>query len=64
MVCLMLLDYNMNRLSGILLLTVPPKSIKEILLRNGNKYASIPLAYSIQIKEGYANVKKLLLKTN
>jgi len=64
MVCLMLLEYNMNRHSGKFLLTVPPRSFKAILLHNGNNYPSIPLTYSIQIKEGYENVKKLLLKTN
>jgi len=31
----MLLEYNMNRLSGDFLLTVPPKSLKAVLLHNG-----------------------------
>jgi len=63
MVCLMLLEYNMNWLSGDFLLTIPPKSRKAVLLHNENKYSSIPLACSIQIK-GNKNFKKLLLKTN
>jgi len=54
----------MNRLSGNFLLTVTSKSFKAVLLHNGKKYPSVPLDYSIQIKEGYENVKKLLLKTN
>jgi len=40
------------------------QKLSAVLLHNGNKYPSIPLAYSIQIKKGYENVKKLLLKTN
>ncbi|KAI6646990.1 hypothetical protein LOD99_8989 [Oopsacas minuta] len=40
------------------------KSLKRVLLHNGNKYPSIPLAYSIQMKEDYENVKQLLLKIN
>jgi len=54
----------MNRLSINCLLTVPPKRFSPVLLHNGNNYQSIPLAYSIQIKEGYENVKKLLFKTS
>ena len=40
------------------------KSLKAVLLHNGNIYPSIPLAYSLQMKEDYENVKKLLIKTN
>ena len=40
------------------------KSLKAVLLHNGNIYLSIPLAYSLQMKEDYENVKKLLIKTN
>ncbi|KAI6651196.1 hypothetical protein LOD99_5547 [Oopsacas minuta] len=32
------------------------KSLKGVLLHNGNKYPSIPLAYSIQMKEDYESV--------
>ena len=34
------------------------KSLKAVLLHNGNIYPSIPLAYSLQMKEDYENVKK------
>ena len=40
------------------------RSLKAVLLHNGNKYPSIPLAYSIQMKEDNENVKQLLLKIN
>ena len=40
------------------------KSLKAVLLYNGNKYPSISLAYSLQIKEDYENVKQLLIKIN
>jgi len=52
----------MNRLSSSCLLTVPPKSFLPVLLHNENSCPSIPLTYSIQIKEGYENVTKILLK--
>ena len=35
-----------------------------MLLRNGNICPSIPLAYSLQMKEHYENVKQLLIKRN
>ncbi|KAI6646139.1 hypothetical protein LOD99_9490 [Oopsacas minuta] len=38
------------------------KSLKGVLPHNGNKYPSILLAYSIQMKEDYEIVKQLLLK--
>ena len=36
------------------------KSLKAVLLHNGNKYPSIPIAHSASLKENYANVKRLL----
>ena len=36
------------------------KSLKAVLLHNGNKYPSLPLAHSVSLKENYNNVKKLL----
>ena len=36
------------------------KSLKAVLLHNTNKCPSIPLAYSVQMKENYENVKMLL----
>ena len=38
------------------------KSLKVLLLHSGNEYPSIPLTYSIQMKEDYKNVKQVLLK--
>ena len=38
------------------------KSLKALLLHSGNEYPSIPLTYSIQMKEDYKNVKQVLLK--
>ena len=40
------------------------KSLKAVLLHKGNIYPSIPLAYSLQTKEDYENVKQLLIKIN
>ena len=40
------------------------KSLKAVLLYKGNIYLSIPLAYSLQMKEDYENVKQLLIKIN
>ena len=40
------------------------KSFKAVLLYNGNIYPSIPLAYSLQMKEDYENFKQLLIKIN
>ena len=51
-------------LSGGFSLTVLPKVFKAVLLHNGNIYPSIPLAYSLQMKEDYENVKQLLIKIN
>ena len=36
------------------------RSLKAVLLHNGNRYPSLPLAYSVQKKENYDNVKELL----
>ena len=40
------------------------KSLLAVLLHNGNISPSIPLAYSLQMKEDYENVKQLLIKNN
>lgn len=39
-------------------------SLKAVLLHNGNKYPSVPLAYTAQMKETYYNIQFLLLKIN
>ncbi|GFU38635.1 uncharacterized protein TNCV_2868211 [Trichonephila clavipes] len=35
------------------------RSLKCILLNNGNKYGFIPIAYSVTLKEEYANITKV-----
>ncbi|MEL7005851.1 MAG: hypothetical protein AAFN93_24445 [Bacteroidota bacterium] len=40
------------------------KSLKAVLLHNGNQYPSLPVAYSVQMKEKYENVKRLLEMVN
>lgn len=39
-------------------------SLKAVLLHNGNKFPSIPVAHSAHLKETYENVKLLLEKLN
>ncbi|XP_061411219.1 uncharacterized protein LOC133344908 isoform X2 [Lethenteron reissneri] len=36
------------------------RSLKAVLLHNGNKYLSLPLAHSVHLKENYNRVKTLL----
>ena len=36
------------------------RNLKAVLLNNGNKYASIPVAYSVHLKENYENLEILL----
>ena len=36
------------------------RSLKGVLLHNGNKYPSIPIAYSVHLKESYDNMELLL----
>ena len=36
------------------------RSLKGVLLRNGNKYPSIPIAHSVHLKESYDNMELLL----
>ncbi|KYN09497.1 hypothetical protein ALC57_18384 [Trachymyrmex cornetzi] len=38
------------------------RSLKAILLHNGNKYASVPIAHSVKIQENYNSFKKVLQK--
>lgn len=40
------------------------KSLKAVLLHNGNRFPSIPVAHSAHLKEDYKNVKLLLDKIN
>lgn len=38
------------------------RSLKCVLLHNGNKFASIPIGHSVHLKESYENMKKVLQK--
>ncbi|XP_061443081.1 uncharacterized protein LOC133365351 isoform X1 [Rhineura floridana] len=38
------------------------RSLKCVLLHNGNRYASLPIAYSTKLKEEYENIKMVLQK--
>ncbi|XP_061471112.1 uncharacterized protein LOC133379577 [Rhineura floridana] len=38
------------------------RSLKCVLLQNGNRYASLPIAYSTKLKEEYENIKMVLQK--
>jgi hypothetical protein len=40
------------------------KSLKAVLLHNGNRFPSIPVAHSVHLKEDYTNVQLLLEKVN
>lgn len=40
------------------------KSLKAVLLHNGNVYPSIPVAHSVHLNENYENVKNVLTKIN
>ena len=39
------------------------KSMKYVLLHNGNKLAFIPIGHSIQMKETYENIKAIAFCT-
>ena len=38
------------------------RSLKCVLLHNGNRYASLPIGHSIKLKEDYNNIKTVLQK--
>ena len=38
------------------------RSLKCVLLHNGNKYACVPIGHSTTMKEQYQNVKQVLQK--
>lgn len=38
------------------------RSLKSVLLHNGNKFGSIPIAYSTKLKEAYANISTVIEK--
>jgi hypothetical protein len=40
------------------------RSLKVVLLHNGNRLASVPVAHSVHLKETYENLEQLLEKLN
>lgn len=40
------------------------KSLKGVLLHNGNAYPSVPIVYGTDLKENYDNMKKILMLIN
>ena len=54
--------YQLNE--WILFIDSSQRSLKAILLHNGNKYARIPIAHSTKLKESYENMKYVLEKIN
>ena len=40
------------------------RSLKCVLLHNGNEFASIPIGHSVQMKESYDSMKQVLEKLN
>ena len=54
----------MITLESLLLLSLQTyntvKSLKAVLLHNGNEFPSIPVGHSVHMKEEYENVKTLL----
>ena len=55
---------NHNPTQWRLFIDSSTKNLKAVLLHNCNIYSSILLAYSLQMKEDYENVKQLLIKIN
>jgi hypothetical protein len=38
------------------------RSLKAVLLRNGNNYVSLPIGHSVHLKESYENLELVLTK--
>jgi hypothetical protein len=38
------------------------RSLKAVLLHNGNNYASLPIGHSVHLKESYENLELVLTK--
>lgn len=55
---------NYNPDDWRLFLDSSTQSFKAVLLHNGNKYASLPVAYSRSLKESYNDLQLLLTKLN
>jgi len=53
-------EYNLDK--WCLFIDSPKVSLKVVLLQNGNKFPSIPLAHAAKMKESYESMKLLLGK--
>jgi len=53
-------DRDYDKQEWRLFIDASKTSIKAVLLHNGNVYPSIPLAYSVTMKENYENMKEIL----
>src|SRR6218665_303527 len=60
--CLIHAELLISRLKQwtILLSDSSSRSLKAVLLHNGNNYPSLPMAHSVRLKEDYIGVKMLL----
>ena len=53
-------EFLVSLVNGAFSLTVHQRISRQVLLRNGKKYPSLPLAHSVHLKETYENVKTVL----
>ena len=56
------IDYNAEEWR--LFIDSSKRSLKGVLLNNGNKYASIPVAHSVHLNETYENLANVFVKIN
>lgn len=54
------INYNVNEWR--LFIDSSKRSLKAVLLHNGNKYASVPVGHSVYLKECYENLELILTK--
>jgi hypothetical protein len=45
-----------------LFIDLSKRSLKAVLLHNGNNYASLPISHSLHLKESYENLELVLTK--
>ena len=57
-----LAEYSYNPQEWHLFIDSSVRSLKCVLLHNGNKYASIPIGHSISMREEYDSIKQILEK--
>jgi len=57
-------EFQLQHTSGQWMLSVDSSktSLEAVLLHNGNKFTSVPLAYALHMKETHENVQVLLQK--